>query len=387
MMFAHKIMAQAFGNITLKHLLINEQKFIGMQYHPNTKIDGLMKHFQEASWNEEFSMHTVPNNKHNFNKIFDTFRGVAWINGAHFFRGKVQMKKNDVINLKSYRDRPAKKNYRYCPEEYLAKLEYKRYSINTARTYISCFEKFMNHFDNQDLLEINENDIQAYLNLKAQEGVSSSQLNQILNSVKFYYEVVKEMPNRFYSIDRPFKEERLPKVLSAEEVFAIINATPNIKHRCILSLLYSAGLRRQELLNLRIEDIDSKRMMINIRMGKGRKDRHTILSKSALEDLRLYFKEWKPKVYLFEGAKVGKPYGRSSVSKILERASLKAGIKQKVTPHMLRHSFATHLLESGTDLRYIQALLGHNSSKTTEIYTHVSNAHAQQVKSPFDSLP
>jgi integrase/recombinase XerD len=378
-------MSQPFGNITLKHLLINGEKYIGLQFHPNERIEQLIKHFAEITWNTEFSMYSLPNNKANFNKIFDTFRGIAWINGTHFFRGKVQMKNNASINLDSYRERKNSKTYRYCPDEYLAKLEYKRYSINTARTYISCFEKFINHFSGYKLIEITEEEIQQYLNLKARQGVSSSQLNQILNSIKFYFEVVKEMPNRFYSIDRPHKEERLPKVLSVEEIFKIISSTNNIKHKCILSLLYSAGLRRQELLNLKIEDIDSDRMTIVIREGKGRKDRYTILSTKVLEDLRVYFIEWKPKIYLFEGSK-GNQYGRSSVSKILQRAAKKAGIQKKVTPHMLRHSFATHLLESGTDLRYIQTLLGHNSSKTTEIYTRVTFGNIQKVNSPFDSL-
>ena len=378
--------SKAFGNITLKHLLIQEQKYIGLQFHPNKQIETLLSTFEHCQWNDQFQMYAIPNNKYNFNKIFETFRGIAWINGAHFFRGKVQMKKNEAINLDSYRKRELPASYRKCPEEYLTKLEYKRYSINTARTYISCFEKFINHFNTYELIEINENDIQEYLNLMARKGVSSSQLNQILNSVKFYYEVVKEMPNRFYSIDRPIKEERLPKVLSANEVFEIINATSNIKHRCVLTLLYSSGLRRQELLNLRIEDIDSDRMAIRIRMGKGKKDRYTILSKKALLDLREYFKEWKPKVYLFEGKSPGKQYSPVTISRILQNSAHKAKIFKKVTPHMLRHSFATHLLESGTDLRYIQSLLGHNSSKTTEIYTRVSFSNIQNVQSPFDSL-
>lgn len=375
-----------FGNITLKHLLINEQKFIGLQFHPNKQIEQLLNSFEDCRYHDQFMMYAVPNTKHNFNKIFDTFRGIAWINGAHFFRGKVQMKNNESINLDSYRQRALPPSYRPAPEEYLAKLEYKRYSINTARTYISCFEKFINHFAEYELIEINENDIQEYLNMMARSGVSSSQLNQILNSVKFYYEVVKEMPNRFYSIDRPMKEERLPKVLSANEVFDIINATTNIKHRCVISLLYSAGLRRQELLNLQLEDIDSNRMMIKVRKGKGSKDRYTILSEKMLNDLREYFKAYKPQKYLFEGAKVGERYSPVSVQKILQKATDRAGINKRVTPHMLRHSFATHLLEAGTDLRYIQALLGHNSSKTTEIYTRVSFSNIQNLKSPLDSL-
>ena len=157
----------------------------------------------------------------------------------------------------------------------------------------------------------------------------------------------------------------------------------NIKHRCIVSLLYSAGLRRGELIDLKLSDIDSKRMVINVRQGKGNKDRITLLSPSVLEELRVYFKEWKPKVYLFEGPS-GNKYSTTSVMNIIRSAAKKAGLKKSITPHALRHSFATHLLESGTNLRYIQALLGHKSSKTTEIYTQVAITNIKEIKSPLD---
>ena len=164
---------------------------------------------------------------------------------------------------------------------------------------------------------------------------------------------------------------------------AIIEHTNNIKHRCIVSLLYSAGLRRIELLNLKLEDIDSKRMVIKVRSGKGNKDRFTILSEKLLGDLRKYYKEWRPTNFLFEGPG-RKAYSPESVSSIVKNAAKKANIKKKVTPHMLRHSFATHLLESGTDLRYIQVLLGHRSTKTTEIYTHVATNIFLKIKNPLD---
>ena len=384
-MFKNKNINMSYGNITLKHLLINEKKHIGLQFFPNPNVEKILKAQGIYKWNSKYSMYCAPNTKENFNLVFDSFKGIAWINGAHFFQGKVKKKFNDEINLDHYRKRKQTKNKRFAPEEYLQKLELKRYSINAARTYISCFEKFMNHFNGSALIEITEEDIQQYMNKLALKGVSSSQLNQTLNSIKFYYEIVLQMPNRFYSIERPFKERKLPKVLSKEEIFKIINSTNNIKHKCILSLLYSAGLRRQELLNLKVTDIDSKRMMIKIYQGKGKKDRMTVLSTKVLDDLRQYFKEWKPVNYLFEGSP-GKQYSTTSVKRILTNAAKKAKITRHVTPHMLRHSFATHLLENGTDLRFIQKIMGHNSSKTTEIYTHVSMAHMQEIKSPFDSL-
>ena len=193
------------------------------------------------------------------------------------------------------------------------------------------------------------------------------------------------MPNRMYTIERPRKESKLPKVLSVEEVKLLIENTNNIKHRCVISLLYSAGLRRSELLNLKVNDIDSKRMLIFIRSAKGNKDRYTLLSKATLTDLRIYFKQWQPKVFLFEGMK-GNKYSPTSVANVVNKAALKAKIIKKVTPHMLRHSFATHLLENNTDLRYIQTLLGHSSTKTTEVYTQVAVNNIQNIKSPLDYI-
>ncbi|MCG8305878.1 MAG: tyrosine-type recombinase/integrase [Cytophagales bacterium] len=187
------------------------------------------------------------------------------------------------------------------------------------------------------------------------------------------------MPNRFYEIERPIKEHKLPKVLSKEEVLTIIDHTNNIKHRCIVSLLYSAGLRRSELINLKIPDIDSKRMLIRVEDAKGNKDRcYSLLSNTVLQDLRRYYLQYKPQKYLFEGPHKEK-YSSTSIASIIKNSAEKAGIKKNVTPHMLRHSFATHLLENGTDLRNIQALMGRNSLKTTEIYTHVAATSFNKV--------
>ena len=191
------------------------------------------------------------------------------------------------------------------------------------------------------------------------------------------------MPNRFYEVERPIKKEALPKVISKESVIKMIGCCSNIKHKCIVELLYSAGLRRGELLNLKVSDIDSERMTIRVEQGEGRKDRLTLLSKRMLKDLREYYRVYKPKKYLFE-APDGSQYGATSVAKIIDRAAKSAKINKTVTPHILRHSFATHLLESGTDLRYIQALLGHHSSRTTEVYTHVAVDGLTQIKNPLD---
>ena len=183
------------------------------------------------------------------------------------------------------------------------------------------------------------------------EKRSNSYINQMINAIKFYYEIVMGMPNRFYSIERPIKEEKLPVILSKKEVGAMLLNIKNIKHKCMVSLLYSAGLRLSELLSLKVSDIDSERMLIRVNGAKGNKDRYTILSQSILKDLRQYYLKYRPKELLFEGPLVHK-YSDTSVRKVVKRGTQLAKITKNVGPHTLRHSFATHLLEDGTDLRY-----------------------------------
>ena len=188
-----------------------------------------------------------------------------------------------------------------------------------------------------------------------------------------------------YDLLRPRKESTLPDVLSREEIGKMLHQTNNLKHKCILAIIYSCGLRRSELLSMQIADIDSTRMLVKIRSGKGRKDRYVQLALSSLELLRMYYSEYQPRVWLFEG-KPGSPYSAESVVNVVKKAASRAGIKKRVTPHVLRHSFATHHLEQGTDLRYIQEFLGHKSSKTTERYTHVSKTNFSSFRNPIDGL-
>ncbi len=357
---------------------------IGIKFQPNSLIQNLIKSLPNPKWSSENNAVYIKNNKENLTQIFKTFRGIAWVDTRLFITNK-PIKDNPKLNIDSFRNRKIVDGYKYCPEEFLIKLELKRYSYNTAKTYISLFEKFINRFYNIPVNHLTEIEIRRYLKELHDLELSNSYLNQMVNSIKFYFEIVMNMPNRMYTIERPRMEAKLPKVLSVEDVKLLIENTNNIKHRCVISLLYSAGLRRSELLNLKINDIDSKRMLIFVGSAKGNKDRYTLLSESTLTDLRTYFKQWQPKMFLFEGIKGGK-YSPTSVVNIVNKAVIKAKIKKKVTPHMLRHSFATHLLENNTDLRYIQTLLGHSSSKTTEVYTQVAVKNLQNIKSPLDYI-
>ncbi|MEH0154507.1 phage integrase N-terminal SAM-like domain-containing protein [Limibacter armeniacum] len=230
--------------ITLKHLLIAGRKYIGLQFYPDKVVQALVKELPSPRWSEQYRMVFIPNTKENVQLIFRRFKGVAWVNGQYFFRTGGAKKGNPFPDMEAYRHRKLSEGYRPCPESYLEKLELKRYAMNTVRTYVGCFEAFINHFKDRELLEINELEIRTYLQQLIREGKSDSTVNQALNSIKFYYEVVEGMPNRFYEIERPHKKERLPEVLSQEQVLSMIRKTRNLKHRYIISLLYSAGLRR-----------------------------------------------------------------------------------------------------------------------------------------------
>lgn len=266
-------------------------------------------------------------------------------------------------------------------------MQSKRYSNSTISAYTDALviflryhaDKTLNDINNQDLIDFNNRYILA-------NKFSSSYQNQVVNAVKLFFGTVENRKLDLELVHRPRREHRLPNVLSKEEVKAILDAPGNIKHKAMLSLIYSCGLRCGELLALKPEHIDSKRGLVVIKQSKGKKDRIVPLSEKILELLRHYWKAYLPKHYLFEGQNKGEMYDNRSLQNVLKSAIAKTAINKPVTLHWLRHSYATHLLEAGTDLRYIQEILGHSRSTTTEIYTHVSNKTIQRIISPFDSL-
>jgi len=272
-------------------------------------------------------------------------------------------------------------------QTFIRYLNSKRYSSNTIKIYSDSLSTFFRYFSMKDITVISNDDL-IYFNNNyiLKNNFSSSFQNQVVNAVKLYFSAIQHKKMDVELIHRPRREKVLPNVLSKEEIKAILDAHVNIKHKMMLSLIYSCGLRCGELLGLQPVHIDSKRNIILLKCAKGKKDRIVQLSPIILKMLREYYKIYKPKIYLFEGSILGEPYSEKSLKSVLKQAIKKVGIVKPVTLHWLRHSYATHLLESGTDLRYIQELLGHSSSKTTEIYTHVSTKSIQQIKSPFDDL-
>ena len=272
-------------------------------------------------------------------------------------------------------------------EKYKQWMQSKRYSPSTIQTYSEALKIFLQYFYQKEIEEITNDDVILFNNeYILKRNLSSSYQNQVVNAIKLFF---RQVENRTINIDiihRPKRQKLLPNVLSKKEVKLILDAPSNLKHKAMLSLIYSCGLRCGELLQLKPEHIDSKRGVLIIKQAKGRKDRIAPLSDKTIDLLRIYFAACKPTIYLFEGQKVGEQYDARSLQLVLKQSIAKAKINKPVSLHWLRHSYATHLLENGTDLRYIQEILGHSSSKTTEIYTHVSTKSIQNIVSPFDLL-
>jgi integrase/recombinase XerD len=259
-------------------------------------------------------------------------------------------------------------------------------SPKTQKAYLMHIRRFLGRIT-KPLQIVSEMEIRQYLlELSEADQCSRSYHNQAISAIKFLFGSVLKLPVIVQDVPRPKQDKKLPVVLGKETVARILKEVKNPKHLAILMLVYAAGLRVSEVVSLRIDDLDKERQLIRVRSAKGRKDRYTILSQLAWEAVEKYRKIYHPDEWLFPGPDHTKHLNTRTVERVLEEARLKAGIKQNFSVHSLRHSFATHLLESGVDLRYIQELLGHSSSKTTEIYTHVSQKHLGKIQSPLDSL-
>ena len=262
----------------------------------------------------------------------------------------------------------------------------KGYSENTLRTYSIEFAQLLYVLKAHPVNEITDEQLRSYfLYCFHKLKLSENGMHSRINAVKFYFEQVLHRPKMFFDIPRPKKRQQLPKMLNKREVHRVIESTKNPKHQLILKLCYGMGLRVSEVVNLKISDIDSHTMMVRVVQGKGKKDRVVPLPESVLDELRDYYKMYRPKEFLFEGQQGGQ-YSIRSAQSVFKNALKKAGITKSIGIHGLRHSYATHLLETGTDMRFIQELLGHHSIKTTEKYTHVTNISKSKIKSPLDLL-
>lgn len=271
-------------------------------------------------------------------------------------------------------------------ERFQEQLVLKGYSRNTLRTYAVEFAQLLCLLHSHAVNDLTPERLRSYfLYCQKTLKLSEYEIHSRINATKFYFEQVLHRPKMFFDIPRPKKQQTLPKMLNKREIRKIIEVTQNAKHSLLLKLCYGMGLRVSEVVALKLTDIDSTTMLVRIEQGKGKKDRMAVLPCSILEEMRSYYLEYRPKVYLFEGQNGGQ-YSIRSAQAVFKTAMKNAGIQKQIGIHGLRHSYATHLLETGTDIRFIKELLGHNSIKTTQIYTHVTDLSKAKIKSPLDSL-
>jgi integrase/recombinase XerD len=357
------------------------------------KLIGITRQLPGVSWSPKWSGWLLANNSANLRLIFGAFKGVTWVDTSLVFSREYPVK--EISGEKKSPVLPKRIDLPVLSAEnesrllkFIEWLRSSRYSKSTVKTYSDSLRIFFRYLNNKVPDEIGNNDLIEFNNQYIlKNGFSASFQNQVVNAVKLYFRKIENRKLDIESIQRPRREKKLPNVLSKQEVERLIKAASvNIKHQSMLALIYSCGLRRSELINLKLTDIDSNRGLLLIRDAKGKKDRVSPLSEKVVEMLRDNYRKNRTEVYLFEGWEKGMKYSERALEEVLKKYIKLAVINKPVTLHWLRHSYATHLLENGTDLRYIQEILGHKSSKTTEIYTHVSNKQLQRIKSPFDDL-
>ena len=383
--------------ITLKPLHYKGQESFAVLFSENKELENIVRRLKAIKWCVAKSCWFLPLKKEHYNSLAVATKDKAILDSKAL---KVYLEQRKAVttelkpsakplavqkaailiqhplsgvNLKAY-------------EVYKNLLHLKAYSPNTIKTYCNEFHCLLRLLGEADVSTLTKDHIQSYLLwLLKKKGYSEAHLHLTINAIKFYFEKVEGGGKDFYDLPRPKRPLILPDVLAEEEVINLIQKTSNLKHRCLLMAAYGAGLRVSELVSLQLKDIDAKRMVIYLRAAKGKKDRVVPLSQKLLDNLRQYIKQYRPKEYLFAGEQGG-PYTTRSAQKVLHAAKQRAGISKQGSIHLLRHSYATHLLESGTDIRYIQAFLGHNSLKTTMRYTHVTKPKIGAIQSPLDRL-
>jgi integrase/recombinase XerD len=371
----------------IEHGLYNNRLKVFMKFDYDAKAIELVKTLPGVKWSQTEKKWHIGYHPEALNNIRNTFKNT----------GVYIQTLNDINDVVKPRPAEIKKPSDALPDlnkvqkekitEFKNWMQSKRYSTSTINTYSDSLQTFLRYYQAKTIEEITNDDLIVFNNqyILANQ-LSASLQNQVVNAVKLFFRSVVNKQIDPELIHRPKTQKLLPNVLSKEEIKLILNALGNVKHKAMLRVIYSCGLRRSELLTLKLTDIDSKRHLIVIRQSKGKKDRIVPLSEKILELLREYYIAYKPKLWLFEGQDKKSAYDESSLANVLKQALEKSKINKPVTLHWLRHSYATHLLENGTDLRYIQEILGHSRSSTTEIYTHVSDLSIRKVISPFDNL-
>lgn len=357
--------------IYLEQKIHRKKRQILVKFKYNTKLIALIKSVEGVFWSTTLSSWYMNYSKDNLDLITLLFKEITTVDDKSLHKKEIRQK-----NLTEDQKRLLNNFYSY--------LKGKRYSKSTINTYTYFVADFINYYFKRDLKTLTNRNVEEFIEvvfIKRKYSVSTQR--QFISALKIFINFYPHTKINDLALERPKKSRSLPSVLSQEEVLEIIRCTQNLKHRSILALIYSCGLRISELINLKLVDFHVERKQLIIKNGKGRKDRYVSLADSFLPLLSNYSYSYKPKIFFVEGQQGGK-YSAESVRQFLHKSCKKAKIKKTVTPHTLRHSYATHLLENGVDIRYIQSLLGHSRPETTMIYTHVKRKDLMEIQNPLD---
>lgn len=369
--------------ITLSKLFHRKQHSIGINFDYNSDILVIVRTLPSSKWTSTHKTWYIKNTPAHLKLIYKKFKNIAQIDGETFFTKSPVVKEEKVIAQKL--KRKLTNDQKTLLNTFYKYLKGKRYSQSTIDTYSFSIADFISFYTNKKLETLANRDVELYIeSIYIKRNYSVSTQRQFISALKLFIIFYPTTKINELELTRPNRDRILPTVLSQKEILTLISKCKNLKHRVIIALLYSGGLRISELLNLKIENFHINRRQIFIKNSKGRKDRYVTLAETFLPLLRNYLITYTPKYYFVEG-QTKQQYTASSVRKFIKKYKNQCGIIKNVTPHTLRHSYATHLLENGVNLRYIQELLGHSKPETTMIYTHVARKDLLSIKSPLDS--
>jgi integrase/recombinase XerD len=342
-----------------------------LKFEFNDTLISLTKKLKDARWSKSMKSWYLNFTQENIQLVTEIFKDITPVN-------------SDKLPKKELFKRNLTASEKILLNDFYLYLKGKRYSTSTLQTYTFFVADFINFHTKKALEELTNRDVELFIEkVFIERNYSVSSQRQFVSALKLFIVFYPQTKINDLVLERPKRSRQLPSVLSQEEVLSIIQSTQNLKHRAIIALLYSCGLRISELINLKLADFHIERKQLIVKNGKGRKDRYVSLADSFLPLLSNYYNSYKPKIYFVEGQNGGN-YSAESVRQFLRKSCLKAKIKKNVTPHTLRHSYATHLLENGVDIRYIQSLLGHAKPETTMIYTHVKRKDLMDIQNPLD---
>jgi site-specific recombinase XerD len=386
-------------NILLRPLLHRNSECIGIYFDKNIPLEKIIRSQPGVRWSRTNGCWYIPFSERGYLSLVTRLKDRALID-SNALKGYLQKKREVAAALpEAKQSRASIKPVALTQvwqlhatnlaalEKFVQMLQMKAYSQSTINTYRIEFIQLLKLLKHKPVDELTVDDLKRYMVfIMKEQGITENTAHSRLNALKFYFEQVLGREKFFWEIPRPKKALKLPKVISEEKIIEGLLAVENIKHRTLLLLAYSAGLRVSEVIGLKLTDINSDRMQISVNHAKGKKDRVVTLSETVLPILREYYKMYKPKNWLFEGQDSNEHYSSRSAQQIFKDAYKKLGLPPQCSFHSLRHSFATHLLENGTDISYIQKLLGHSDIKTTLRYTQISNKDIGKIESPLDRI-